>query len=127
AFSRAGKTLGTRHLPRAGQTEAFKASGAAPDTRCDHAPGAYAATVRKALQYFERGDLFEAVPGQSFFRPCQDTPSQIFRRLQQQNPAPYGALLNLGAQEYLVAASPEMFVRVEGALVETCPVSGTVS
>src|SRR5690606_30753493 len=99
AFTQAGKEKSTRHMPRTGQAEAFTASTAAATTRCDHAPGAYATTVRKALQYFERGDLFEAVPGQSFFRPCHDKPSHIFRRLQQQNPAPYGALLNLGEQE----------------------------
>ena len=34
--------------------------------------------------------------------------------------------MNLGEQEYLVAASPEMFVRVEARQVETCPISGTI-
>lgn len=34
--------------------------------------------------------------------------------------------MNLGEQEYLVAASPEMFVRVEGRQIETCPISGTI-
>jgi anthranilate synthase len=100
-----------------------------PDTgmRCDHAPGQYEQTVRKALDYFARGDLFETVPGQCFEQACRDAPSAIFRRLQQQNPAPYGALMNLGEREYLVAASPEMFVRVDGQRVETCPISGTIA
>jgi hypothetical protein len=45
--------------------------------------------------------------------------------------------MNLGSQEYLVGASPEMFVRVEevensdlgrrALRVETCPISGTVA
>ena len=35
--------------------------------------------------------------------------------------------MNLGEQEYLVGASPEMFVRVTGRRVETCPISGTIS
>lgn len=93
---------------------------------CDHAPGEFAAQVERALQYFRRGDLFEVVPGQTFYEPCTDSPSQVFQRLQKANPAPYGALMNLGEQEYLVAASPEMFVRVEGAQIETCPISGTI-
>jgi hypothetical protein len=33
----------------------------------------------------------------------------------------------LGQQEYLVGASPEMFVRVTGRRIETCPISGTIS
>ena len=92
----------------------------------DHAPGEYADCVRKAIEYFARGDLYEVVPGQVFAQPCIDLPSEIFRRLKAANPAPYGALINLGEQEYLVAASPEMFVRVDGRRVETCPISGTI-
>src|SRR5690606_12381584 len=71
AFTLEGTPLSTRHLPRSGTPEAFRLSRETPQHRCDHAPGAYAETVRTALQYFARGDLFEAVPGQSFFKPCQ--------------------------------------------------------
>ena len=92
----------------------------------DHAPGEYAATVERARAAFARGDLFEAVLGQVLAAPCGEQPSEIFRRLRQVNPAPYGALMNLGDGEFLVGASPEMFVRVEGSRIETCPISGTV-
>ena len=94
---------------------------------CDHRPGEYADTVRLAHEHFRRGDLFEVVPGQVFFEPCKDLPSQVFERLQASNPAPYGALMNLGEEEYLLAASPEMYVRVAGRRVETCPISGTIA
>jgi anthranilate synthase len=119
--------LSTRGLSRKVQTEVFRKSGDFREgLQCDHAPGAYADTVRKALACFRNGDLFEAVPGQTFSMPCRDDPASVFRRLQKQNPAPYGALMNLGQQEYLVAASPEMYVRVHGSRVETCPISGTI-
>src|SRR5499426_385310 len=62
-----------------------------------------------------------------FFEPCPAPPSEIFRRLREHNPAPYALLLNLGRSEYLVGASPEMYVRVEGRRVETCPISGTIA
>lgn len=49
-------------------------------------------------------------------------------RLRRRNPSPYGFLMNLGSEEYLIGASPEMFVRCErtraGIRVETCPISG---
>lgn len=93
----------------------------------DHGPGEYAAVVRTALVAFGRGDLFEAVPGQVFAEPCADSPATVFRRLIRANPAPYEALVNLGHGEFLVAASPEMYVRVGGRRVETCPISGTVA
>ncbi|MDX1512825.1 MAG: anthranilate synthase component I [Gammaproteobacteria bacterium] len=115
----------TRGLEGSGPEAAYQPAPDAP-SRCDHAPGEYAATVREAIECFRRGDLFEVVPSQTFFEPCPAPPSEVFRRLKARNPAPYGALMNLGEQEYLVAASPEMYVRVEGRRIETCPISGTI-
>ncbi|MCF8471128.1 MAG: anthranilate synthase component I, partial [Parvibaculum sp.] len=93
----------------------------------DHAPGVYQQTVETARQAFARGDLFEAVPGQLFAEPCERTPAEVFQRLCKINPSPYGALINLGDGEFLVAASPEMFVRSDGKRIETCPISGTIA
>ncbi|HEY0219305.1 MAG TPA: anthranilate synthase component I [Afipia sp.] len=93
----------------------------------DHAPGVYQATVQRAREAFARGDLFETVPGQLFAEPCERTPAEVFQRLCKINPSPYGALINLGDGEFLVAASPEMFVRSDGKRIETCPISGTIA
>lgn len=93
----------------------------------DHGPGEYQATVEVARAAFARGDLFEAVPGQLFAEPCERSPAEVFQRLCRINPSPYGALMNLGAGEFLVSASPEMFVRSDGRRVETCPISGTIA
>ncbi|NVN87299.1 MAG: anthranilate synthase component I [Rhodopseudomonas sp.] len=93
----------------------------------DHAPGEYPAVVEKARAAFARGDLFEAVPGQLFGEACDRTPAEVFKRLCRINPSPYGGLLNLGDGEFLVSASPEMFVRSDGRRVETCPISGTIA
>ncbi|MBB5049750.1 anthranilate synthase [Rhodopseudomonas rhenobacensis] len=93
----------------------------------DHAPGEYQATVDVARAAFARGDLFEAVPGQLFAEPCERSPAEVFQRLCRINPSPYGALMNLGDGEFLVAASPEMFVRSDGRRIETCPISGTIA
>ena len=82
---------------------------------------------RKAKESFRAGDLFEVVCGQTFFTPCTYAPSVVFDRLRERNPAPYGVLVNLGEAEYLVSASPEMYVRVTGSRVETCPISGTIA
>lgn len=114
-------------MPRGGFDDPYRTEivGEAP-AESDHAPGEYAAMVERARNAFARGDLFEVVLGQLLSAPCRDQPSVIFERLRKTNPAPYGALMNLGDGEFLVAASPEMFVRVEGDRVETCPISGTI-
>src|SRR5262245_33052239 len=116
----------TAGIDRDGVERAFAGAPSVPRP-CDHAPGEYAALVRTAREAFKRGDLFEVVPGQMFFEPCPAPPSEIFRRLRERNPSPYGFLLSLGAAEYLIGASPEMYVRVEGDRVETCPISGTIA
>jgi anthranilate synthase len=115
----------TDNRPRTGQSSNYLGAHHPIGADSDHAPGEYANQVETALNYFRRGDLFEVVPSQRFTKRCEAAPSQLFRTLQQINPSPYGFLLNLGG-EYLIGASPEMFVRVEGRRVETCPISGTI-
>ena len=115
----------TEGMARGGPDEPFRFAPSG-EGGCDHAPGDYAETVRKAKERFRAGDLFETVPGVDTRRPVAEPPSVVFRRLMRANPAPYGFFINLGRQEYLVGASPEMFVRVEGRRVETCPISGTI-
>jgi anthranilate synthase len=96
----------------------------------DPEPGGYAKVVEQARERFAAGDLFEVVPGHEFWARC-GSPAAFYERLRRRNPAPYEFFLNLGDGEYLVGASPEMYVRVtaiEGQhrRVETCPISGTV-
>ena len=103
----------------------FEAAPIAPP-RGDHQPGEFAKLVDRAKEKFVKGDLFEVVPGQTFYEKCETPPSAISRRLKSTNPSPYSFFINLGNREYLVGASPEMFVRVNGRRVETCPISGTI-
>jgi len=121
--------VSTSGLPRATSVSTYRLDHApvARPSESDHGPGEYAALVERAKESFVRGDLFEVVPGQLFADRCPDMPSIVFRRLRQANPAPYGALINLGEGEFLVSASPEMYVRVEGRRIETCPISGTIA
>jgi anthranilate synthase len=124
-YDYAGEGFSTEGLPREPVEVPFLLSDRIPP-RGDHDPGEYAKLVRKAMESFRRGDLFEVVPGQMFFERCETQPSEISRRLKTINPSPYSFFINLGQREYLIGASPEMFVRVSGRRVETCPISGTI-
>jgi anthranilate synthase len=88
-------------------------------------PGRYAKLVEEARERFARGELFEVVPSHVFYGRC-DSPAAFYDLLRRRNPAPYEFLFNLGSGEYLVGASPEMYVRVTGDRVETCPIAGTI-
>jgi anthranilate synthase len=114
-----------RNLPRTGEYLDYRGQQLELNQTADHLPGEYAAKVETALDYFRRGDLFEVVTSQSFFESCDIPPVTLFETLQQINPSPFSFILNLGG-EYIVGASPEMFVRVEDRRVETCPISGTI-
>ena len=124
----------TRGLPRqtppapTGGGSAAGASGAPPPTGPlppGPEPGSYARIVERARERFARGDLFEVVPSHAFHAPCA-SPAAFYQRLRRRNPAPYEFFFNLGEGECLVGASPEMYVRVSGDRVETCPISGTI-
>lgn len=115
--------VSTRGLERAGETFPQVVPTEIPK---DPEKGAYASVVAAAKEKFKRGDLFEVVPGQVFHAPCTD-PSAFYRSLRHSNPAPYEFIINLGDGEHLVGASPEMYVRVNGDRVETCPISGTIA
>ncbi len=124
-YDYSGTGFSTEGLSRETRPEPFRHADAIPP-RGDHAPGEYAKLVDRAKESFRRGDLFEVVPGQMFFERLESKPSDISRRLKTINPSPYSFFINLGEAEYLIGASPEMFVRVSGRRVETCPISGTI-
>lgn len=132
----------TQGMERVGLSEVFQPfdEKTTPNFEARDTPkNEFASSVERAKREFAVGNLFEAVLSQTFREKLSvdRPPSVLFRRLRARNPAPYGFFINLGEHEYLVGASPEMFVRCEatvendfrpGAIrVETCPISGTVA
>jgi anthranilate synthase len=118
--------LARRTTPGSRRENGHARSGQAPRVPADPHPGSFATIVEQARERFARGDLFEVVPSHVFHGAC-DSPAAFYERLRQRNPAPYEFFLNLGEEEYLVGASPEMYVRVTGERVETCPIAGTIA
>ena len=90
----------------------------------DHTPEEYMASVEKVREGMRCGDYYEVVLQQTFRTPYSGKASKLFEQMQRANPSPYEFLLQFG-DEQLVGASPEMFVRVEGQRVESCPIAGT--
>ncbi len=116
--------LSTAGLPREGAV-VHKAPRRKPTPiTSDHTPEEYMANVRTVQKGMKQGDFYEVVLRQSFKTTYSGSPSKLFETIQQASPSPYEFILQLG-EEQLIGASPEMFVRVEGPRVETCPISGT--
>ena len=78
----------TQGIPRWGEFIDYRGKRLTPERESDHVPGEYAEKVKEALEYFRRGDLFEVVPSQNFYRSCTASPTDLFRTLQQINRVP---------------------------------------
>src|SRR6202171_6365559 len=77
--------------------------------------------VREGMR---QGEYYEVVLRQTFQANYSESASALFNRIQKASPSPYEFFLQFG-DEQLIGASPEMFVRVEGRRVQSCPISGT--
>lgn len=80
--------------------------------------------VLRAKEYIKAGDILQVVLSRRLRVPFSGDPFNVYRRLRALNPSPYLFYLDFGEVK-VVGSSPEMLVRVEGELVETCPIAGT--
>ncbi len=90
----------------------------------------FTAAVRTAKAYIAAGDIFQVVPSQRFSRETTASPFGIYRALRRLNPSPYMVFFDfadLAGDELLriIAASPEMHVRLEGRRAAIRPIAGT--
>ena len=116
--------VSTKGLERTGEKVARQPKRRPGKITSDHTPAEYEANVEAVREGMRQGDYYEVVLRQTFRTPYSGSPSELFQRIQHANPSPYEFFLQLG-DEQLIGASPEMFVRVEGRRVETCPIAGT--
>ena len=91
----------------------------------------YEALVLAAKEHIAAGDIFQIQVSQRFSRSTTAQPFDIYRAVRRLNPSPYmfyfefGDMLVDGEPFYLVGASPEMFVRLEGRCASQRPIAGT--
>ncbi|BCA64664.1 anthranilate synthase component I [Fluviibacter phosphoraccumulans] len=100
-------------------------SGPSGEVTSPHNPESYAAMVEAARGRMQVGDIYELVLHRRFSVDGEFLPSAVWRTMSGFNPSPYEFLCQFG-DEQLVGTSPEMFIRVSGDRVESCPISGTV-
>ncbi len=118
----AGSTAGLARNSRS--LKIPKAACADTEIVSDHTREEYIEKVETVREGMRRGDYYEVVLRQTFSAPYGGRPGELFQRIQKSSPSPYQFILQMG-DEQLVGASPEMFIRVEGEHVETCPIAGT--
>jgi anthranilate synthase len=116
--------ISTAGLPRTSPEIAAPAPVERGPVTSDHTAEEYMANVETVRGGMKVGNFYEVVLRRTFHTPYSESAAELFKKIQIASPSPYEFLMQFG-DEQLVGASPEMFVRVEGSIVETCPISGT--
>ncbi|HZR21173.1 MAG TPA: aminodeoxychorismate synthase component I [Verrucomicrobiae bacterium] len=80
--------------------------------------------VLRAKAYIQAGDIYQVNLSQRLSAVCPTSPWSFFRALTGISPAPFSAYLDAGDFQ-LASSSPELFLRLSGAHIQTRPIKGT--
>lgn len=84
----------------------------------------YLQAVQRAIDYIHAGDIFQVNFAQRLLYPARGSSLDLYLRLRNRNPAPFGAYFDLGEQQ-IVSASPERLLCIRDRQVEARPIKGT--
>ena len=84
----------------------------------------YMNVVRKIIEYIEAGDVIQVVNSQRWKRETSADPFSIYSALRRFNPSPFMAYFDFGDFQ-IIAASPELLLKVENGHMITNPIAGT--
>jgi para-aminobenzoate synthetase component 1 len=86
----------------------------------------YAAGFARIQRYIRDGDCYQVNYAQRFRAQTTFDPWTLYQRMRQENPAPYGALLEYPFGQVL-SSSPEQFLQLHNGRALTRPIKGTRS
>jgi anthranilate synthase component 1 len=122
-------------VPQAAPTYPEEGEPVQPDTSAvrltsNFSQPEFEAIVRQAKEHIAAGDIFQVVLSQRLSGRTRAHPFAIYRALRRLNPSPYMVFLRfpggLGTPPlHVIAASPEMHVRLENRTAEVRPIAGT--
>lgn len=97
---------------------------AASSWRSNQTQAEFEQRVMRAQEYIRSGDIYQVNLAQRFNCEFQGNPYALFEQLLWRSPAPGGAFLDTGS-EYVLSASPELFLKIQGRHIITRPIKGT--
>jgi para-aminobenzoate synthetase component I len=80
--------------------------------------------VERAQRYINAGDIYQVNLSQRLTARCELPAWELFQSLNAVSPAPFSAFLDLGGLQ-IASSSPEQFLRMSGAHIQTRPIKGT--
>lgn len=107
------------------ETAVKRESFASPKIKARITKQEYLERVEKVLSHIYRGDIYEANFCQEFYaQNAQIHPLQVYTKLNQISTPPFAAYLKIG-DNYALSASPERYLKKDGAKIITQPIKGT--
>jgi para-aminobenzoate synthetase component 1 len=85
---------------------------------------AYETAVQRVRDYILAGDVFQVNLSQRFTAPSATDLADLYGRLRSRSPAPFSACFDAG-DHAILSISPELFLALDGASIETKPIKGT--
>ncbi len=101
--------------------------GPSPAFRCNFSKEQYARMILQALDYIGRGDIYQVNLSQRFefdLKGRAFDPLALYRALRDLSPVSFGGYLD-GGDFTLISNSPERFLHLDKAVVQTRPMKGT--
>ncbi|WP_461547607.1 chorismate-binding protein, partial [Sphaerotilus sulfidivorans] len=108
-----------------GRAEPAPAAVLAPQP--DDDADAYAAAIARIHALIRAGETYQVNHTLRLRGQAVGTPLALYRRLRALQPVPFGALLALPGDRWVLSCSPELFVRHEAGRLEARPMKGTAA
>ncbi|MBL8864365.1 MAG: aminodeoxychorismate synthase component I, partial [Planctomycetia bacterium] len=101
-----------------------RVAGQRPAVQSNFTREGYIAAVRRVIDYIHAGDVFQVNLSQRLLAPLSERPLDLYGRLRERCPSPFGCYFDIGDFQIL-SASPEQFLKVSDGEVVTRPIKGT--
>ncbi len=101
-----------------------RVAGQRPAVQSNFTREGYIAAVRRVIDYIHAGDVFQVNLSQRLLAPLSERPLDLYDRLRERCPSPFGCYFDTGDFQIL-SASPEQFLKVSVGEVVTRPIKGT--
>ena len=113
-----------RQLAAAPEMARPRAEGVAGEVVSNWSRAEFIAAVRRAQEYIRAGDIYQVNLSHRLTAAARWGGQDFFQRLCDVSPAPFAAFLDCGDFQ-VCSSSPELFLRLSGAEIETRPIKGT--
>ena len=92
----------------------------------NHSKDSFTDIVKKAQHHIKEGNIYQVNLSHRFEASYTGHPIDIYKSLRKTSPAPYAAYMKTDSH-HILSSSPEQFFQINGGLIQTRPIKGTIA